>query len=75
VERMVERLRSLAGDRSLLPLSAVVVGVQRGLWHWRRTSPNDLRQTSLSQDRDAFGGWYVRRRGSASHRAARRARS
>jgi uncharacterized membrane protein YgaE (UPF0421/DUF939 family) len=31
VDQMVERLGSLAGDRSLLPLSAVVVGVQRGL--------------------------------------------
>ncbi|WP_448623514.1 FUSC family protein [Geodermatophilus sp. URMC 64] len=31
VDRMVERLSALPGDRSLLPLSAVVVGVQRGL--------------------------------------------
>ena len=31
VDQMVERLSSLSGDRSLLPLSAVVVGVQRGL--------------------------------------------
>jgi hypothetical protein len=31
VDRLVERLGSLAGDRSLLPVSAVVVGVQRGL--------------------------------------------
>ncbi|MFD2094198.1 FUSC family protein [Blastococcus deserti] len=29
--RLVQRLGSLSGDRSLLPLSAVVVGVQRGL--------------------------------------------
>jgi uncharacterized membrane protein YccC len=31
LDQMVERLSSLPGDRSLLPLSAVVVGVQRGL--------------------------------------------
>ncbi len=31
VDRTVERLGTLAGDRSLLPVSAVVVGVQRGL--------------------------------------------
>jgi uncharacterized membrane protein YgaE (UPF0421/DUF939 family) len=31
VDRMVERVTSLPADRSMLPLSAVVVGVQRGL--------------------------------------------
>jgi uncharacterized membrane protein YgaE (UPF0421/DUF939 family) len=31
LDQMVERLSSLPGDRSLLPVSAVVVGVQRGL--------------------------------------------
>ena len=31
VDQMVERLSSLSGDRSLLPSSAVVVGVQRSL--------------------------------------------
>jgi hypothetical protein len=39
-EEMVEQLSSLSGDRSLLPLSAVVVGVQRGLLALEASEPD-----------------------------------